>query len=164
MYLVFKNRCRCFSTELNKPQATAFGWLPIKTTAMNIGTITYSKYDEKVLLNRYFNSAELFKIILNDRDFVRFEIFDRENNLLLSTHYPNVEHKGICIKVVKVKKEEEITGTTYDAYRTPSTIHRIKVRWNVNGARFRTKKKAIEYADSENRKTALKIERFVDRR
>lgn len=131
---------------------------------MNIGTITYSKYDERVLLNWNFNSAELFRIMLGDRDFVRFDIFDRENSLLLSTHYPDVEHEGVHIKVVQAVKEQEITGTTYDAYRTPSTVHRIKVRWNVNGARFRTKKKALEYADSENRKTALKIEQFVDRR
>lgn len=131
---------------------------------MNIGTITYKKYDENVLLNSSFDTVELLAIILNDKDFVRFEIFDRDSNLLLSTHYPHVENDGIYIKVVKVEKEEEITGTTYDAYRTPSTIHRIKVRWNVNGARFRTKKKALEHVNNQNRKTALKIEQFVDRR
>lgn len=131
---------------------------------MNIGTITYRKYDERILLNWNFNSLELFDIILNDKDFVHFEIFDPNNNLLLSTYYPNVEQKGVYIEFVKIKKETEITGITYDAFRTPSTIRRIKVRWNVNGRRFRTKKISIEYVYWENKKTTLKIESFVDRR
>jgi len=131
---------------------------------MNIGIITYKKYEERVLMNWNFHMKELFRILLEDKDFVRFEIFDKAQNLLLSTYYPNVEQQGVHIKVVKVEKEQEITGTTYDAYRTPSTIHRIKVRWNVDGARFRIKKKALEYAEEQNRKTALKIEQFIDRK
>ncbi|WP_268849157.1 hypothetical protein [Flavobacterium aestivum] len=131
---------------------------------MNIGIITYRDYDERILLNWNFNILELFNIILIDKDFVRFEIFDKNNNLLLSTHYPDVEQKGVYIKVVKIEKEKEITGITYDAFRTPSTIRRIKVRWNVNGRRFRTKKIALDYVYWENRKASLKIESFVDRR
>lgn len=131
---------------------------------MNIGIITYKNYEERLLLNWNFNLLELFSIILNDKDFVRFEIFDRNNNLLLSTHYPHVEQKGVYIKIVKMEKEKEITGITYDAFRTPSTIRRIKVRWNVNGAKFRIKKRALEYVYWENRKAGLKIESFVDRR
>jgi len=131
---------------------------------MNIGIITYRNYDERILLNWNFNLLELFRIILNDKDFVRFEIFDKNNNLLLSTHYPDVEHKGVYIKVVKIEKEKEITGITYDAFRTPSTIRRIKVRWNVNGTRFRIKKRALEYVYWQNRRAGLQIEGFVDRR
>lgn len=131
---------------------------------MNIGVITYKKYDERILLNWNFNLLELFNIILNDKDFVRFEIFDKNSNLLLSTHYPDVEHKGVYIKVVKIEKEKEITGITYDAFRTPSTIGRIKVRWNVNGAKFRIKKRALEYVYWQNRKAGLQVEQFVDRR
>ncbi|OXG08897.1 hypothetical protein BC749_1064 [Flavobacterium araucananum] len=131
---------------------------------MNIGVITYKKYDERLLLNWNFNLLELFNIILNDKDFVRFEIFDRNNNLLLSTHYPDVEHRGVYIKVVKIEKEKEITGITYDAFRTPSTIRRIKVRWNVNGTKFRIKRRALEYVYWQNRKASLQVEQFVDRR
>jgi hypothetical protein len=131
---------------------------------MNIGVITYRNYDERLLLNWNFNLLELFSIILNDKDFVRFEIFDKNNNLLLSTHYPDVEHRGVYIKVVKIEKEKEITGITYDSFRTPSTIRRIKVRWNVNGAKFRIKKRAIEYVYWQNRKASLQVEQFVDRR
>ncbi len=131
---------------------------------MNIGVITHRKYDERLLLNWNFNLLELFNIILNDKDFVRFEIFDRNNNLLLSTHYPDVEHKGVYIQVVKIEKEKEITGITYDAFRTPSTIRKIKVRWNVNGAKFRIKKRALEYAYWQNRRAGLQVEVFVDRR
>lgn len=131
---------------------------------MNIGIITYRKYDENVLLNRSFSTKELFDIILNDKDFVRFEILDGDKHTMLSTYYPHVEQQGVYIKVVRVEKEQEITGTTYDAYRTPSTVHRIKVRWNVDGARFRTKKLAIEHAEILNRRTARKIEQFVERK
>jgi hypothetical protein len=131
---------------------------------MNIGIITYKNYEERLLLNWNFNLLELFSIILNDKDFVRFEILDSNNSLLLSTHYPDVEKNGVYIKVVKMVKEKEITGITYDAFRTPSTIRRIKVRWNVNGAKFRIKKRALEYVYWENRKAGLKIESFVDRR
>jgi hypothetical protein len=132
---------------------------------MNIGIITYREYEVKNIgLNWNFNLSELLHIMLNNKDFVRFEIFDPNNNLLLSTYYPNVEQKGVYVEVVKIKKETEITGITYDAFRTPSTIRRIKVRWNVNGRKFRTKKRALEYVYWENRRVSLKIESFVDRR
>ena len=131
---------------------------------MNIGIITYKNYDERLLLNWNFNLLELIHIILNDKDFVHFEILDKNNSLLLSTHYPDVKQKGVYVEVVKMKKEKEITGITYDAYRTPSTIRRIKVRWNVNGTKFRIKKRALEYVYWQNRKAGLKIESFVDRR
>lgn len=132
---------------------------------MNIGIITYREYEVKnIALNWNFNLSELLHIMLNNKHFVRFEIFDPNNKLLLSTYYPNVEQNGVYIEVVKIKKETEITGITYDAFRTPSTIRRIKVRWNVNGRRFRTKKRALEYVYWENRRVTMKIESFVDRR
>jgi hypothetical protein len=132
---------------------------------MNIGIITYRKYETKNIgLNWNFNLSELLRIMLNNKDFVRFEIFDRNNNLLLTTHYPHVEQKVIYIKVAKIEKEKKITGITSDAFRTPSTVRRIKVRWNVNGRRFRTKKGALEYVYWANRRATLKIESFVDRR
>jgi hypothetical protein len=101
---------------------------------------------------------------LNNKHFVRFEIFDRNNNLLLSTYYPHVEQKIVYIKVVKIEKEKEITGITSDAFRKPLAMYRIKVRWKVNGRRFRTKKGALEYVYWQNRRASLKIEAFVDRR
>jgi hypothetical protein len=131
---------------------------------MNIGIITYKNYEERLLLNWNLNLLELTHIILNDKDFVRFEILDKNNSLLLSTHYPDVEQKGVYAEFVKMEKEKEITGITYDAFRTPSTMHRIKVRWNVNGAKFRIKKRALEYVYWKNRKAGLKIESFIDRR
>ena len=132
---------------------------------MNIGIITYRDYDERIILNWNFHLLELFNIILNDKDFVRFEILDRNNNLLLSTYYPDTEQNEVVyISVVKMVKEKEITGITYDAFRTPSTMRRIKVHWNVNGAKFRIKKRALEYVFWQNRKAGLKIESFVDRR
>ncbi len=131
---------------------------------MNIGIITYKNNEKQLLLNWNFHLLELLSIILNDKDFVRFQIVDRNNNLLLSTHYPDIEQKAVYIKVIKIEKEKEITGITYDAFRTPSTFRRIKVRWNVNGVKFRTKKRALDYVYWQNRKASLKIESFVDRR
>ena len=132
---------------------------------MNIGIITYREYQVKNIgLNWNFNLSELLHIMLNNKDFVRFEIFDRNNNLLLSTHYPHIEKKIVYIKVAKIEKEKKTTGITSDTFRTPSTIRRIKVRWNVNGRRFRTKKGALEYVYWANRRATLKIESFVDRR
>ncbi|SMP20285.1 hypothetical protein [Chryseobacterium profundimaris] len=131
---------------------------------MNIGIITYKTHDERVLLNWNFNSLELFHIISNDKDFVHFEIFDKNNNRLLTTHYPHAVQQVVYVEVVKIEKETEVTGITYDAYRTPSTIRKTRVRWNVNGSRFRTKKRALEYVYWKNRRASLQIEWFVDRR
>jgi hypothetical protein len=129
---------------------------------MNIGVITYKQYDENVLLDKNFMITELFNIILNDSDFVRFEIFDKNGKLMLSTYYRDVELQRIYLNPVKVKKDVEVTGITYDAYCTPSTIRRIKVRWIVDGAPFRVKKGAVEYADRVNRRETLKIEKFIN--
>jgi hypothetical protein len=130
---------------------------------MNIGVITYKKYDENVLLNAHFNIDELFRIILHDKDFISFEIFDRDNKLLASTYYPNVDGKGTYIHPVKVFRDEELKWTDYNAFRTPSTIRHYKVTWKVDGAVFRTKKKATEYADLVNSRLACRIEPFIDR-
>lgn len=130
---------------------------------MNIGKITYVKYDDNVLLDKNFRIAELLIIILNDTDFIRFEIFDKNGNLLLSTYCSDVKEKAVYLKIVKVRKEQEITGTVYDAYKIPSLIHKIKVRWDVDGAKFKVKKLAVEYADRKNRREALKIEQFINR-
>lgn len=130
---------------------------------MNIGVITYKKYDENVLLNAHFNIDELFRIILHDKDFVRFEIFDRHNKLLASTFYPNVDGKGLYIHPVKVFRDEELKWTDYYAFRSPSTIRHYKVTWKVDGAVFRTRKNATEYATEVNSQLARKVAAFIDR-
>ena len=135
----------------------------LKFTAMNIGVITYKKYDENVLLNAHFNIDELFNIILHDKDFVRFEIFDNDKKLLASTYYPNVDGKGLYIHPVKVFKDEELKWTDYNGYRNPSTIRHYKVTWKVDGAVFKTKKKATVYAEISNEKQVRQILQFIDR-
>lgn len=134
-----------------------------KFIAMNIGVITYKKYDENVLLNAHFNIDELFRIILHDKDFVRFEIFDREKNLLASTYYPNVDGKGLYIHPVKVCRNEELKWIDYYAFRSPSTIRHYKVTWKVDGAVFRTRIKATDYANLVNKRVSCRIEPFIDR-
>lgn len=129
---------------------------------MNIGVITYRQYDENVLLDASLNVSELFKIILDDKDFSSFEIFDRNKNLLVSTHYPNVENKGLHISPVKVERKEEMKGVDYNAFRTPSAIYKTKIDWDVRGAVFRTKKKAQQYADKVNGKIIQELAKFLN--
>jgi hypothetical protein len=131
---------------------------------MNIGVITYKQYTENVLLNALFNTDELFKIILTDRDFIRFEIWDRTKKLVASTCYPDVDGKGLYIRPVQVERKEELLGIDYYAFRTPSTIRKTKVTWNVYGAEFRTRKKATEYATTVNSRLAREIENFIERK
>ena len=50
---------------------------------MYFGIITYKQYEENVLLNAHFSIVELFEIILKDKDFVKFETFDKNRNLKL---------------------------------------------------------------------------------
>lgn len=128
---------------------------------MNKGVITYKQYDENVLLNAHFSIDDLFRIILHDKDFLRFEIFDKNNTLLASTFYPNIEGKGLYIHPVKVLREEELKWTDYYAFRTPSTIRHYKVTWKVDGAVFRTKKNATQYATYVNNQLARKIADFI---
>ncbi|UIR57802.1 hypothetical protein LZQ00_08270 [Sphingobacterium sp. SRCM116780] len=129
---------------------------------MNIGIITYKKYDENVLLNAFFNADELFTIILKDEDFIRFEIFDCNKKLLASTNFPDVDGKGFYIHPVQVEREEELLWINYYAFRTPSTIRKTKVIWKVYGTPFRTKKLATEHATKMNTAIAREIEKFKD--
>jgi len=132
---------------------------------MNIGVITYKKYDENVLLNAHFNVDELFRIILHDKDFEKFEVFDSNKKLLASTYYPDVEKgKGFHILLFKVEREESIKWIDYYAFRTPSTIRHAKVIWKVSGAVFRTRKKANEFVQSSNDRVATRLEGFIDRK
>lgn len=163
MYIVREDRSGHIGTELANHRRPPYKVVAFQSATMNIGIITYRKYDENVLLNSSFQTEELFDIILNDSDFVRFDIVDGHGNVLLSTRYDEERKETLHIKAVKVLREEEILGRDYNAFRTPSMIFKTKVRWNADGARFRTKKKAVEYADEKNRRAKMKIEQFVDR-
>lgn len=129
---------------------------------MKIGIIKYRKYEERVLLGEHFIIDDLFNIILNDPDYVKFQIVDEKENLILSTQYNETGESVAYLGVFKVKREEEILGTTYDAYKTPSLVHKIKVTWKVDGGICKTKKEAHRYADKLNRKARLLIEKFVE--
>ncbi|MFP3596944.1 hypothetical protein [Chryseobacterium sp. SIMBA_029] len=82
---------------------------------MKIGIITYEKFAERVTLDTMFNMDDLFNIMLTDNDYVKFQIIDENENLVLSTHYPETGDKIIYIEILCVKREVEILGTTYDA-------------------------------------------------
>ena len=130
---------------------------------MKIGIITYIKYEERVTLDAHFITADLFDIILNDTDYLKFQIVDEKGNLLLSTDWNETEESVSYLKVVKVVREEEITGTTYNAYNTPQFTYKTKVSWTVNGGICKTKKEALRYADKVNLKASLLMKKFVER-
>jgi hypothetical protein len=131
---------------------------------MKIGIIKYRKYEERVLLNEHFIIDDLFKIILNDDDYIKFQIIDEKGNLLLSTQYNETGKAVEYLKAVKVKREEEILWTIYDAYKTQSLIHKTKVTWKVNSGIYKTKKEAQKYADRINHKAKLLIVKLIDRK
>lgn len=128
---------------------------------MKIGIITYKKFAERVLLDCTFIIDDLFSIMLSDSDYVKFQIVDEKENLLLSTHYPDTQVKAEYIQVLRVKREVEILGTTYDAYKTPSLVHKTKVTWKTTHGSFKTRKEAQKYADRMNLKARLSIEKFI---
>lgn len=130
----------------------------------NIGILTFKRFDENVLLNSTFNIDELFKIMLYDEDFVRFEIFNRDKKLLLTTNPNDQTADIIIVRPAKVGREEEIIWTNFNAYRNPMYIYGKKVEWRVNDRIFRTKKSAVAYAELINRNIATIINTFVDRR
>jgi len=129
----------------------------------NIGVLTFRKFDENVLLNSCFDTEELFKIILHDLDFVRFEIFDKNKKLLLTTNRFEEEPDVVIIQPAKVERDEEIKWTNFNAYRTPMYIYGKKIEWVVNSYRFRTKKSAVAFAESTNKTIVSTIEKFIDR-
>lgn len=129
----------------------------------NIGVLTFRKFDENVLLNSRFDTAELFKIILHYLDFVRFEIFDKDKKLLLTTNRFEAEPDVVIIQPAKVERDEEIKWTNFNAYRTPMYIYGKKNDWKVNGRIFKTKKSATAFAELTNRNIAAIIEKFIDR-
>lgn len=128
---------------------------------MKIGIIKYRKYDEWVLLGQHFIIDDLINIILNDADYVKFQIVDGKENVLLSTHYPDTGNAVEYIEVLKVKREVEILSTTYNAYKTPSLVHKTKVTWITAHGGFKTKKKAQKYADTINHTARFSIEKFI---
>ena len=135
-----------------------------KNNMNNTGILTFKRFDENVLLNSTFNIDELFKIMLYDEDFVRFEIFNRDKKLLLTTNLNDQTADVIIVRPAKVGREEEIIWTNFNAYRNPMYIYGKKVEWRVNDRIFRTKKSAVAYAELINRNIATIINTFVDRR
>jgi len=130
---------------------------------MKIGVIKYRKYEERVLLNQFFRIDDLFRIILEDKDFVWFNIIDEKEKVVCSTWYADTKHGARFVEVVneKVRKEVEILGTTYNAYNDPPLTHRTKTTWKVGTIPFRTRKKAREYIEQTNRRAKYAIEREI---
>ena len=77
---------------------------------MNIGIITYREYETKNIgLNWNFNLSELLRIMLNNKDFVRFEIFDPNNTTSYCQHtILMLNKKGYILKLSRLKKRKKL--------------------------------------------------------
>lgn len=129
---------------------------------MKIGIIKYRKYEERVLLDTSFVTDGLIKIILTDKDYLKFQIIGENEELLLSTDFSETGKDVAYLNVVKVRRDEEILGTTYNAYKTPQFSYKTKVTWTVDGGICKRKKQAQEYADKINDKARRLIEKFIE--
>ncbi|WP_343606249.1 hypothetical protein [Fluviicola sp.] len=131
---------------------------------MKIGVIRYRRYEERVLLNEHFVMDDLFRIIMNDADFMWFSIIDEKEKILLSTWFPDTESGALFVKVAPAPvRETEILGTEYDAYRNPQYRYRKKVTWKVGSYTFSHKRKAVGYVFQTNRRARHIINFFLER-
>lgn len=128
---------------------------------MNIGVITYVKYDERVLLNEHFVIDDLFAIVQHEYEYLKFQVVDGKGNLLVSTDHRETEQGAEYLNMARIVKDVEIVGTTYDAYKTLSTTHKYKTTWTVNHGKCRGKRDAEEYAKRINRKARSILEKYV---
>lgn len=128
---------------------------------MNIGIIEYSEYEERVPLNQHFVIDNLFRIVQEDETYRAFHIVDGEDNVLLSTVYDEAKKNIEFLYMAKIEKDVELIGTDYYAFRTPSTKHKYKTTWKVNGGICRGKKDAEQYAERINSKARLLIEKYL---
>lgn len=128
---------------------------------MKIGIITYTNYEERVLLNQYFVIEDLFAIVQHDRSYRRFQVVDGQEKVLLSTDYQDTELGAGYIELPRIEKSIEQIGTDYDAFRTPSTKHKYATTWKVNGGICTSKKHAYGYADMLKRRARFSLERYI---
>lgn len=130
---------------------------------MNIGIIEYSKYEERVLLNQHFVIENLFRIVQEDRTYRNFRVVDKAGKLLLTTDFRESDQGAEYLNMAKIQKDVEQVGTTYDAFKTPSTTYKYKTTWKVNGGICKGKKDAFQYAEQINNKARLLLEKYVSR-
>lgn len=130
---------------------------------MNIGIIEYCEYEERVLLNQHFVIDNLFRIVQEDETYRAFHIVDDEDNVLLSTVYDEAKKNIEFLYMAKIEKDVELIGTDYYAFRMPSTIHKYKTTWKVNGGICNGKRHAMLCAEHINSKARFLIEKYVQR-
>lgn len=66
----------------------------MKLTNHTTGIIHYTKYEENVIIDNSFDTAELYNIMDNDKDFVKFETFI--DGVLISVDYSKRIHGYIA--------------------------------------------------------------------
>lgn len=131
---------------------------------MNIGIITYAKYEERVLMDEHFVFDVLLSIVQHDKDYRKFQVVEAKGNVLLSTSGMDNEQGATPLIIAKIEKEVEQVGMVYDGYKTPSTTFKYRTTWKVNGGICKGKKDAVEYADRLNRRAKALLERFIEKR
>lgn len=128
---------------------------------MNIAIITYTKYEERVLMDQHFVIDDLLRIVQEDETYRRFQVVDGKGNLLLSTDYRDTGQGAEYLNMARLERNDELIGTEYNAFKTPSTKHRYKTTWKVNGGICKGKRDAHQYAERINRKARLILERYI---
>lgn len=129
---------------------------------MNIGIITYNKYEERVILNEHFVIDDLFSIVQHDTEYRRFQVVDGRENLVLTTDFRESGCGAEYLTMAKLERSDELIGTEYNGFKTPSTTHKYKTVWKVNGGICKGKWDAHQYAERINGKARLILERYID--
>lgn len=130
---------------------------------MNIGIITYSNYDERVLMDHHFVIDNLFYIVQNDVSYRAFKIEDNKGKIVLSTDYRDTQQGAGYLNLPIIKKDMELIGTVYNAYMTPSTKCKYKTKWTVNSGVCKNKKHTHGYADMLKKRARLLLEKYIER-
>lgn len=115
----------------------------MKNQVVKIGAIIYKNesQNEMVLLDHYFQVEDLFKILDNDKDVVKFQVEVNPGDIYT--------FKG----TTTVEKNVEIIGTTYNAFAENPYQYKTKTTWNLsNGGYCLKKKDALKAAERQTQK------------
>lgn len=115
-----------------------------------IGTLRFKKFEENVIIDSNFDIDDLYRILDTDKDALSFSVDGDHGRCIL-----------FITGTVKVSRNEEILGTTYNALAKNPYKHKTKVTWNLSsGGYLLTKKAAEEAAELQNKKDRSILEKL----
>lgn len=108
-----------------------------------------------------FRVDNLFDIKQNDKTYLNFKIEDSKGKILLSTNFEDSDRGAEYLGLPKIEKDVELIGTVYDAFKSPSTKHKYKTTWKVNGGICKNRRHAYDYADVLKQRARLLLEKYI---